>query len=126
MYTRIQAGMLAIAFMLILATIAVPAPASAQPPCQLFADDPFWDGSGNLVGGGGRINCSGTRTVTVLLRRDRPWLPDVTLAEVSKTGTIVFLAARHYCTRNTDMKVYTETRTSAGGKVQSGRLLTSC
>jgi hypothetical protein len=125
MFTKIPVRMLAIVFMLILATIDAPAPASAQPPCQLFADTPFWDG-GYLVGSGGRINCGSTRTVTVLLRRDRPWLPDVTLAEVTKTGTTVFLAARRYCTGNTDMKVYTETRTNTGGKVQSGRLLTSC
>lgn len=122
--------LLAIAFTLVLTVPAGAAPvpaAAAAPPCQLFADVPFWDGGGNLVGVGGRIYCSSIRTVTVLLRQDRPWWPDRTLAtSPSRTGTTVILEARRYCTGNSDMKVYTETRTNTGGKVQSGRLLTSC
>lgn len=100
---------------------------AAQPPCQLFADDPYWDGGGYLVGTGGRIYCSSIRTVTVLLRQDRPWWPDRTLAEVTKTGSVVILDAKKYCAGgDNDMKVFTETRTNTGGKIQSGRILTTC
>jgi hypothetical protein len=98
---------------------------SLTPACQLWAEVPIWDGD-YLVGVGARVNCSGTRTLTVVLRQDRPWLPDRTLAEETKTGTNLYLAARHHCTGWKPMKVFTEIRTSAGGKAQSGRLLTWC
>ncbi len=119
----------AAALTLVGAAVAAAAPivpdSSAGSDCRLFADGPVWD-SGDLVGVGGRIGCASTRTVTVRLRQDRPWLPDRTLAEVTKTGSNVTLEARHHCTGNTDMKVFTETRTNTGGNTQSGRLLTTC
>ena len=103
-----------------------PAHGSSAATCRLYADVPVWESSTVLAGEGARFSCTTSRTVTVLLRQDRPWLPDRTLAEVSKTGRIVFLTARRHCTSGDAMKVYTETRTNTGGKVQSGRLLTAC
>ena len=112
----------------------VPAPVvGASPPanrgvnCRLFADDPYWDGAGHVVATGGRIGCGSIRTVTVVLRQDRPWLPDRTLASDTDTRAVVILDAKKYCAGgDDDMKVFTETRTNTGGKVQSGRLLTTC
>ena len=94
--------------------------------CRLYADTPIWESSSVLAGEGGRLGCASTRTVTVRLRQDRPWWPDRTLAQVSKTGVNVILVARAYCTGDSDMKVFTETLNGTGGKVQSGRLLVSC
>ncbi len=111
-----------------LATQVAPMPSASASDCRLFADDPFWDGNGYMVGSGGRVGCvSTTRTVTVLLRQDVPWWPDRTLAEVTKTGMTVLLDAKKYCAGgDDDMWVFTETRTNTGGKVQSGRILTTC
>jgi len=117
------------ALALVGAAVAVGAPtlpdSTAASDCRLFADDPVWD-SGDLVGVGGRIGCTSIRTVTVRLRQDRPWWPDRTLAYDTETDSHVILEARHDCTGNTDMKVFTETLTNTGGKTQSGRLLTAC
>jgi hypothetical protein len=99
---------------------------SSMAGCRLAADAPAWESYSVLAGEGGRINCITPRTVTVLLRQDRPWLPDRTLAQVRRTGTHVEIVVRRHCTGNAHMKIYTETRTNTGGKVQSGRLHAWC
>jgi hypothetical protein len=125
--SRILTGALALALTTIAPTAVLTAAADASSTsCYLYADTPTWESYSVLAGEGGRLGCSTTRTVTVRLRQDRPWWPDRTLAEVSKTGTNVILVARRYCTGNSDMKVFTETLNGTGGKVQSGRVLVSC
>jgi hypothetical protein len=124
--SRMFAGAIALALTTVAPAAVLASAAEAGASCSLYADAPTWESYSVLAGEGGRINCGSTRTVTVRLRQDRPWWPDRTLAEVSKTGTNVILVARRYCTRNTDMKVFTETLNGTGGKVQSGRVLVSC
>ena len=125
--SRLLTGVLA----LVLTTVApaallTSAADASSSSCRLYADTPIWESASVLAGEGGRLGCASTRTVTVRLRQDRPWWPDRTLAQVSKTGVNVILVARAYCTGDSDMKVFTETLNGTGGKVQSGRLLVSC
>lgn len=125
--SRLLTGVVALALTTVApAAMLTSAADASSSSCRLYADTPIWESSSVLAGEGGRLGCASTRTVTVRLRQDRPWWPDRTLAQVSKTGVNVILVARAYCTGDSDMKVFTETLNGTGGKVQSGRLLVSC
>lgn len=106
------------------------------PPCQLYVEQPTdtWYFPGQLdpniiTGGGGRDTgaCgSEDSTVTVRLRQDRPWQPDRTLAEKTSSDGFVNLQVTYVCDDDDEMKIFTETLTSDGDKVQSPRLYTYC
>jgi len=62
----------------------------------------------------------------VRLRQDRPWQPDRTLAEKTSSDGFVNLQVTYVCDDDDEMKIFTETLTSDGDKVQSPRLYTYC
>lgn len=106
------------------------------PPCQLYVEQPTdtWYFPGQLdpniiTGWGGRIQgaCgSETSTVTVRLRQDKPGWLDRTLAQETSSDGFVDLQVTYVCDDDNAMKIFTETLTSSGQKVQSPRLYTYC
>lgn len=108
-------------------------PPPPGPPCRLFVEQPtdtWFPGQVQnvITGWGGREGgCSSeTSRVTVRLRQDRPWWPDRTLAQETSSSAFVSLEVRYLCDDNNEMKIFTETLTSSGQKVQSPRLYTYC
>lgn len=79
------------------------------------------DGQGSIVALG-NVFCQESVRAEILLRHDRSWWPDRTLARSEETGTTLRLSAIYRCNQGPG-KVYTEIRiqTSPGGKQQSGR-----
>ena len=88
--------------------------------CGLGADNP--SSSGNTISGtGSRANCGGTVTLTVQVRKHRSAWPDKVVAESSQTGfSNGTLRATGRCDGNGTY--FTETRSSSGNKLSSGRV----
>ena len=77
--SRILIGATALALTTVAPTAVLTSAAGASSSsCYLYADTPTWESYSVLAGEGGRLGCSTTRTVTVLLRQDRPWWPAAT------------------------------------------------
>lgn len=94
-----------------------PAWADAQ-ACGLGADNP----NSNNDGTGSRSGCSGTVTLTVLVNKDVSLLPDPTAGVISRSGFLNgSLMANGDCSHGRG-SYYTETRSSSGNKIQSGRV----
>lgn len=97
-------------------TLAFASPAWAA--CGLGANIP---NSGN-DGTGSRTDCSGTVTLTVLVNKDVAFQVDPTAGSVTRSGFGVgSLTANGGCQHGSG-SYYTETRSSSGNKVQSGRV----
>ena len=92
----------------------------ASAACGLGADNPSASG-GTISGSGSRAGCGGTVTLTVQVRKHRPAWPDKVVAETSRTGfSNGSLTASGGCDGNGTY--FTETRSSSGNKVSSGRV----
>ncbi|NYH52930.1 MULTISPECIES: hypothetical protein [Nocardiopsis] len=87
--------------------------------CGLGASTPAT--SGNTISGiGSRTGCGGTVTLTVQVRKHRPAWPDKVVAEASRTGfRNSSFSADGRCDGNGTY--FTETRSSSGNKLASGR-----
>lgn len=102
-----------------LGSIALASPGwSATQACGLFANTP----TGTADGKGGRSGCSGTvGSVTVRVRKDNNNAPDTTLGQTSQTNVVnITLTASGTCSHGAGA-YFTETLSSAGHSVQSGR-----
>ncbi len=98
--------------------------ASAAPACRLYAEQPTYNGSIN--GTGSWSNCPANATVTVVLRNDRSWWPDQTLASRSGTGSFGSRTTVYACGNHFDpIKVFVEVRYGSQ-KVQSPRSILPC
>jgi len=111
--------------------VLVPASAAhaETPGCAAFAQAPEYIFEQNLLwAAGGRNGCSEIADVEVLIREDIPFWPDRTLTSGWGQGLanpIVRVDAP--CSPfGGPIKVYTETRTSQGQKVQSARWWAPC
>ncbi|WP_017587845.1 hypothetical protein [Nocardiopsis ganjiahuensis] len=87
--------------------------------CSLGADNPTAS-NGTVSGTGSRAGCGGTVTLTVQVRRHRTAWPDKVVAETSRTG---FSNGDLRASGNCDGQgtYFTETRSSSGNKLSSGR-----
>jgi hypothetical protein len=103
--------------------------------CELTTSRPDMIGEGDslrMIGKGGR-SCEGPlppkERVRVLLRQDRRWIPDRTLADKEGTaeGFEFELTVLYRCSRGETKKVYVETRNlTTGRKAQSPRVVITC
>jgi hypothetical protein len=92
--------------------------------CTLFADKPEYNGA--IYGSGSWANCPLDARITVLLRKDRRWWPDLTLDSKSGTGSSGTLTPLRACGNGFDpWKVYIETRLN-DKKTQSQRAVLPC
>jgi hypothetical protein len=97
---------------------------AAAPRCKLFAEQPVYNGSIN--GRGSWSDCPTTARVTVLLRSDKRWWPDSTLASMIGTGSSGSLLTVRACGNSFEpIKAYVEVRFN-GQKVQSARAILPC
>ncbi|PDP87205.1 hypothetical protein CQJ94_13505 [Glycomyces fuscus] len=97
---------------------AVAAPSAAA--CGLGANAPTTSGN-SIHGTGSRTGCGGTVTLTVQVRKHRPAWPDKVVAEAGRSGFgNGSLRADGTCDGNGTY--FTETRSSSGNKVSSGRV----
>ncbi|GAA1096544.1 hypothetical protein [Nocardiopsis metallicus] len=88
--------------------------------CGLGANNPSVSG-GTISGTGSRTGCGGTVTLTVQVRKHRTAWPDKVVAETSQTGfSNGTLRASGNCDGNGTY--FTETRSSSGNKLSSGRV----
>jgi hypothetical protein len=98
---------------------------TAANACQIWAQQPSYLNA-SIAGEGAWVNCPEGTKVTVLLRQDKRWWPDSTLAVragIARFGTLT--ATRPCGTGFEFMKVYVEVR-SGDTKTQSGRSLFPC
>ncbi|MEV2278224.1 hypothetical protein AB0I72_21830 [Nocardiopsis sp. NPDC049922] len=92
----------------------------AAAPCGLGASIPSQYGN-TVAGTGSRTECGGKVTLTVQVRKHRPAWPDLTVAETTRTDfTSGNLTARGGCEGKGTY--FTETRSSTGNKLASGRV----
>ena len=88
--------------------------------CGLGANNPTTSGS-IISGTGSRAGCGGTVTLTVQVRKHRAAWPDKVVAEARRTGfSNGSLKASGGCDGNGTY--FTETRSSSGNKLSSGRV----
>lgn len=87
--------------------------------CSLGANNPTAS-NGTISGTGSRTGCGGTVTLTVQVRKHRTAWPDKAVAESKQTGfSNGTLRASGNCDGNGTY--FTETRSSSGNKLSSGR-----
>ncbi|WP_017604209.1 hypothetical protein [Nocardiopsis alkaliphila] len=92
----------------------------AAAACGLGANNPVTSGS-TISGTGSRAGCGGTVTLTVQVRKHRAAWPDKVVAEAHRTGfSSGSLRASGGCDGNGTY--FTETRSSSGNKLSSGRV----
>lgn len=90
--------------------------------------DPAWAACGlaatapnsNINGSGVRSGCSGTVTLTVRVRKDRPFMPDLTVGSNSATVGNATIWANGSCQGSGSY--FTEVQSSSGNQLQSGRV----
>ncbi|MGH2690509.1 MAG: hypothetical protein ACRDKW_17130 [Actinomycetota bacterium] len=93
--------------------------------CTLWSERPEWVNA-TILGRGSWYNCPSGTGVTVVLRHDRSWWPDGTLASRSGNGSSGSLLTSYPCGTDFDpIKVFVETQ-AAGRKVQSERAILPC
>ncbi|MGH2720076.1 MAG: hypothetical protein ACRDJO_00560 [Actinomycetota bacterium] len=93
--------------------------------CALYSERPEWVNA-TILGRGSWYNCPSGTSVNVVLRQDRSWWPDRTLASRWGSGSSGSLLATYFCGNDFDpIKVFVETR-AAGRKVQSERAILPC
>jgi hypothetical protein len=114
---------LALAAAAVVAPVATAAP-SAAATCQLYAEQPYYNGSIN--GWGHWYNCPTNAKVTVVLRHDKRWWPDSTLDSETGTGSSGSRLTVYPCGNRFDpIKVFVEVRYGSQ-KVQSPRAILPC
>jgi hypothetical protein len=93
--------------------------------CTLYAEQPYWS-TGAIYGFGSWNGCPASAGVTVVLRHDRSWWPDRTLASGSGSGPYGGVAVSYPCGTDYDpIKVFIEVRYGSM-KVQSPRATLPC
>jgi hypothetical protein len=90
----------------------------AQAACNPFAYTPTYSASTDVLKGtGGQGSTCGSGTsADVLLRHDRTWSPDTTMAQTSGTGNFSKTVSK---SNPENGQYYTETRSSSGAKARS-------
>jgi hypothetical protein len=105
--------------------VAIPSHSSAATTCHLYAEQPYWTNA-TISGQGSWSGCAASTTVTVVLRQDRPWWPDRTLASRLGTGATGARQVSYPCGLDFDpIKVFIEVR-QGSNKVQSPRATLPC
>jgi hypothetical protein len=93
--------------------------------CTLYAEKPYWS-TGAIFGFGSWNGCPTSAGVTVVLRHDRSFWPDRTLASRSGSGPYGGVAVSYPCGTDYDpIKVFIEVRYGSQ-KVQSARATLPC
>lgn len=129
---RTRIGTTASVIVMAITGILMPAPAPAEaastaalPDCQLFAEPPEFINA-SITGMGSWAGCSASTSITVVLRHDRSWWPDRTLASKSGTGGAGSLTVAYPCGNDFEpIKVFIETRRGST-HVQSERRVLPC
>lgn len=90
----------------------------AQAACNPFANTPTYSASTDVLKGtGGQgTSCSSGSSADVLLRHDKSFVPDTTVAQTSGTGNFSKTVSK---TNPENGQYYTETRSSSGAKARS-------
>lgn len=102
-----------------------PVAANALAGCTLFAEQPYW-AAGAIYGAASWSGCPASAGITVVLRHDRSWWPDRTLASRSGSGSFGSIQVSYPCGTDFDpIKVFIEIR-YGGAKVQSPRAVLPC
>jgi hypothetical protein len=102
------------------------ASADELPGCAIWADAPVEE-NGQVFGTAHRERCAQDRTVTVRIREDIPWLPDMTVAERTWLGVVNDdFTVGWNCPKDRSGKFFTEILTNAGGKASSSRRVLTC
>ena len=120
---------LAVTMLATAASVLQASPGAAAVPqaagCTLWSERPEWVNA-TILGRGSWYNCPSGTSVTVVLRHDRSWWPDRTLASRSGSGSSGSLLTAYACGTDFDpIKVFVETR-AVGRKVQSERAILPC
>ena len=107
----------------------VPAAVSSAPAlaavCSLYAERPEYIGAA-INGWGHWSGCPTSAKVSIVLRQDRSWWPDRTLASTSGSGSFGSRVVAYACGTDFDpIKVFVEVRYN-GQKAQSPRAVLPC
>ncbi|WP_433929452.1 hypothetical protein AB3662_37605 [Sorangium cellulosum] len=98
---------------------------AALAACQLYAGQPYWL-PGAIYSDSWWSDCPASASITVVLRHDRWWWPDRTLASRSGRGSFGSIQLSYPCgTDFNPIKVFTEVRYRSQ-KVQSPRAILPC
>lgn len=102
------------------ATHNPPPPPPPDPMCTLYASAPVRQGM-MLTAEGGRIGCSNTATVSVLILAEQRDQAPRKLGELSQSGRDVKLKPVAPCNTGRPITVYTRVTSSAGSLYESPR-----